>query len=70
MLRLQPLQCLASLNNWPLLEYFRHLNGLLNVKKVECLGACVGAPMFQIGDTYYENLTEKKIDDIVGFFSK
>ncbi|CAC9498738.1 NADH-ubiquinone oxidoreductase chain E (EC [uncultured Gammaproteobacteria bacterium] len=40
-------------------------NGLLNVKKVECLGACVGAPMFQIGDTYYENLTEKKIDDIV-----
>jgi NADH:ubiquinone oxidoreductase subunit E len=21
--------------------------------------------MFQIGDTYYENLTEKKIDDIV-----
>ena len=40
-------------------------DGLLNVKKVECLGACVGAPMFQIGDTYYENLTEKKIDDIV-----
>lgn len=40
-------------------------NGLVNVKKVECLGACVGAPMFQIGDTYYENLTEKKIDDIV-----
>jgi len=35
------------------------------VKKVECLGACVGAPMFQINDKYYENLTADKIDDIV-----
>ncbi|SFV80334.1 NADH-ubiquinone oxidoreductase chain E [hydrothermal vent metagenome] len=40
-------------------------NGLINVKKVECLGACVGAPMFQIGDQYYENLTANKIDEIV-----
>ena len=40
-------------------------DGLVNVKKVECLGACVGAPMFQIGDQYYENLTEEKIDEIV-----
>ncbi len=40
-------------------------DGLINVKKVECLGACVGAPMFQIGDKYYENLTEKKIDEIL-----
>ena len=40
-------------------------DGLVNVKKVECLGVCVGAPMFQIGDQYYENLTEEKIDEIV-----
>lgn len=40
-------------------------DGLVNVKKVECLGACIGAPMFQIGDKYYENLTEKKIDEIL-----
>jgi len=40
-------------------------DGLINVKKVECLGACVGAPMFQIGDQYYENLTTDKIDEIV-----
>ncbi|CAC9444365.1 NADH-ubiquinone oxidoreductase chain E (EC 1.6.5.3) [uncultured Gammaproteobacteria bacterium] len=40
-------------------------NGLVNVKKVECLGACVGAPMFQIGEQYYENLTKQKIDEIV-----
>jgi NADH-quinone oxidoreductase subunit E len=40
-------------------------DGLVSVKKVECLGACVGAPMFQINDQYYENLTADKIDDIV-----
>ena len=40
-------------------------DGLVSVKKVECLGACVGAPMFQIGDQYYENLTTDKIDEIV-----
>jgi len=40
-------------------------DGLINVKKVECLGACVGAPMFQIGDQYYENLTTDKINEIV-----
>ena len=40
-------------------------DGLVSVKKVECLGACVGAPMFQIGDQYYENLTPQKIDKIL-----
>ena len=40
-------------------------DGLITVKKVECLGACVGAPMCQIGDQYYENLTANKIDKIL-----
>jgi len=35
------------------------------LKEVECLGACGGAPMMQIGKTYYENLTSEKIDDIL-----
>ncbi|MDG1869499.1 MAG: NADH-quinone oxidoreductase subunit NuoE, partial [Candidatus Thioglobus sp.] len=41
-------------------------DGLVSVKKVECLGACVGGPMCQIGDQYYEHLTTKKIDEILG----
>jgi NADH-quinone oxidoreductase subunit E len=32
---------------------------------VECLGSCGTAPMMQINDTYYENLTEEKIDRIL-----
>ncbi len=40
-------------------------DGLVSVKKVECLGACVGGPMCQIGDQYYENLTEKRVDEIL-----
>ncbi len=40
-------------------------DGLVSVKKVECLGACVGGPMCQIGDQYYENLTTDKLDKIL-----
>ncbi len=40
-------------------------DGLFTLKTVECLGACGYAPMFQIGEQYYENLTEEKIDDII-----
>ena len=32
---------------------------------VECLGSCSTAPMMQVNDTYYENLTEEKIDRIL-----
>lgn len=31
----------------------------------ECLAACSGAPMMRINDTFYENLTPKKIDQIL-----
>ena len=39
--------------------------GRITLKEVECLGACGGAPMLQIGDTYYENLTPELIDSIL-----
>ena len=31
-------------------------DGLFTLTEVECLGACVNAPMMQIGDDYYEDL--------------
>lgn len=40
-------------------------DGKFSIKEVECLGACVGAPMMQIGRDYYENLTPEKIDSIL-----
>ena len=40
-------------------------DGRFSIKKVECLGACVGAPMLQIDDTYYQNLSEQKLDEIL-----
>ncbi len=33
--------------------------------EVECLGACVNAPMLQINDDYYEDLDEKNAIDII-----
>lgn len=41
------------------------VDGKFTLKEVECLGACVGAPMFQIGHDYYEHLTPEKIDSIL-----
>lgn len=35
------------------------------LKEVECLGACAGAPMMQIGQNYHENLTPEKVDEIL-----
>ena len=40
-------------------------DGQFTLKEVECLGACVGAPMMQIGKMYYENLTPDKLDEIL-----
>jgi NADH-quinone oxidoreductase subunit E len=31
-------------------------DGNFTLREVECLGACVNAPMMQIGDDYYEDL--------------
>ncbi len=33
--------------------------------EVECLGACVNAPMVQINDDYYEDLTVKDMEEII-----
>jgi NADH-quinone oxidoreductase subunit E len=31
-------------------------DGMFTLSEAECLGACVNAPMMQIGDDYYEDL--------------
>ena len=38
---------------------------LFTLSEVECLGSCGTAPMMQINDTYYENLTEEKVNNIL-----
>ena len=40
-------------------------DGRFSLTTVECLGSCGTAPMMQINDDYYENLTEAKIDEIL-----
>jgi NADH-quinone oxidoreductase subunit E len=41
-------------------------DGRLSWLEVECLGACVNAPMVQIGADYYEDLTPAKLEWIIG----
>jgi NADH-quinone oxidoreductase E subunit len=38
--------------------------------EVECLGSCGTAPMMQVDDAYYENLTEEKVDRILADFMR
>lgn len=40
-------------------------DGRFTLREVECLAACAGAPMMQIGPDYYEDLTPEKIDEIL-----
>lgn len=47
-----------------------HLNevtkdGRFTVSEVECLGSCGTAPMMQIGDQYYENLTPESAMNLI-----
>lgn len=40
-------------------------DGRIGLKEVECLGACVGAPMLQLDKDYIEHLTPEKIDEML-----
>ncbi|MFH4974052.1 hypothetical protein AB6A40_000761 [Gnathostoma spinigerum] len=40
-------------------------DGLFSLAEVECLGACVNAPMFQVNDDFYEDLTPKDVEEII-----
>ena len=40
-------------------------DGRFTLSQVECLGSCGTAPVMQINDRYYENLTPEKIDSIL-----
>lgn len=41
-------------------------DGCFTLRSVECLGACVNAPMMQVDKDYHENLTPESIDRVLG----
>ncbi len=43
-------------------------DGLFTWQEVECLGACVNAPMAQINDLYFEDLTPESLKQIIAEF--
>ncbi len=47
-------------------EILEHLEGKdVNIVHVECLGSCGTAPVMQIDDVNYENLTPDKVDEVL-----
>ena len=45
-------------------------DGMFTLKTVECLASCGTAPMMQVGETYHENLTLTKCDNILDDYRK
>ena len=45
-------------------------DGLFTLVEVECLGACVNAPMMQINDDYYEDLTAETTKAVLEAFKR
>lgn len=45
-------------------------DGLWSFEEVECLGSCGTAPMCQINDVFFENLTEESLDALLGRIEK
>ncbi len=45
-------------------------DGLVTLSEVECLGACVNAPVVQINDSYYENVNLDKAKILVEHMKK
>ena len=43
-------------------------DGQFTLRSVECLGACVNAPMMQVDKEYHENLTADKIDMVLELY--
>ncbi|MCL5268084.1 MAG: NADH-quinone oxidoreductase subunit NuoE [Bacteroidetes bacterium] len=43
---------------------------LFTLSEVECLGSCGTAPMMQVNNDYYDNLTSEKIDNLLEEFKK
>jgi NADH-quinone oxidoreductase E subunit len=40
-------------------------DGIFQLVGVECLGACGGAPVLQVNEDYYENMTVEKLDELL-----
>lgn len=40
-------------------------DGKISIEEVECMGACGGAPMIAINETFYENVNQDKVNQLI-----
>jgi NADH-quinone oxidoreductase subunit E len=58
--------CKSKIHDHP---FERNAEGTLSWEEVECLGACVNAPMVMIGKDTYEDLTPERLEEIIHSFA-
>ena len=37
----------------------------ITLKEIECLGACINAPLIKINNNFYENLSSKDVQNLI-----
>jgi NADH-quinone oxidoreductase E subunit len=45
-------------------------DSMFTLSEVECLGSCGTAPMMQVNNDYYDDLTKEKLDNLIDEFRK
>jgi len=56
-------------NSYKLIPGQTSSDGKFTLSLVECMGACGGAPMISLDETYHENLTIEELDRLLGALS-
>ncbi len=59
--------CQAKIHHDP---HHANADGTLSWEEVECMGACVNAPMVMIGHDTYEDLTPERLEEIIDAFAE
>lgn len=59
--------CQSKIHHDP---HHTNADGTLSWEEVECMGACVNAPMVMIGHDTYEDLTPERLEEIIDAFAE
>jgi len=55
----------STLSRWGVREGEVTSDGKFSAMRVQCLGSCGSAPVVQVNETYYENLTPEKLNRLI-----
>ncbi|HET6400201.1 MAG TPA: NADH-quinone oxidoreductase subunit NuoE [Candidatus Kapabacteria bacterium] len=59
-------ELLATMKNKLGIQNLEHTpDGLFSIEEVECMGACGGAPMMAVNETFFEKISKEEANDVI-----